>query len=65
MIKLFCPRKFVHKYPKVHFTKVRVDSGAIPFVLGGANIMVSLHPRSACPFFLLLRISRMVRPRSE
>lgn len=31
--------KFVHKYPKVQFTKVRVDSGAIPFVLGGANIM--------------------------
>jgi len=31
--------KFVHKYPKVEFTKVTVDKGAIPFVLGGANIM--------------------------
>jgi len=31
--------KFVHKYPKVEFTKVRVDKGAIPYLLGGANIM--------------------------
>ena len=31
--------KFVHKYPQVEFTKVTVDKGAIPFVLGGANIM--------------------------
>jgi len=31
--------KFVHKYPKVEFTRVTVDKGAIPFVLGGANIM--------------------------
>ncbi|KAL7533973.1 hypothetical protein ACHAXR_005560 [Thalassiosira sp. AJA248-18] len=31
--------KFVHKYPKVEFTKVTVDKGAIPFLLGGANIM--------------------------
>ncbi len=31
--------KFVHKYPKLEFTKVTVDKGAIPYVLGGANIM--------------------------
>ena len=31
--------KFVHKYPKVEFTKVTVDKGAIPFLLGGANVM--------------------------
>ena len=31
--------KFVHKYPQVEYTKVTVDKGAIPFVLGGANIM--------------------------
>ena len=31
--------KFVHKYPKLEFTRVTVDKGAIPFVLGGANIM--------------------------
>lgn len=31
--------KFVHKYPTVEFTKVTVDRGAIPFILGGANIM--------------------------
>ena len=31
--------KFVHKYPEVKFTSVTVDKGAIPFVLGGANIM--------------------------
>ena len=31
--------KFVHKYPKLEFTSVTVDKGAIPFVLGGANIM--------------------------
>mmetsp|Transcript_10815 Transcript_10815/g.23929 ORF Transcript_10815/g.23929 Transcript_10815/m.23929 type:complete len:196 (+) Transcript_10815:121-708(+) len=31
--------KFVHKYPMLHFTKVTVDSGAISFMLGGANIM--------------------------
>lgn len=31
--------KFVHKYPMVFFTRVTVDKGAIPFVLGGANIM--------------------------
>ncbi len=31
--------KFVHKYPGLEFTKVTVDNGAIPFILGGANIM--------------------------
>lgn len=31
--------KFVHKYPKVEFTRVTVDQGAIPFLLGGANVM--------------------------
>ncbi|KAL3762279.1 hypothetical protein ACHAWU_000926 [Discostella pseudostelligera] len=31
--------KFVHKYPKLEFTKVTVDKGAIPYLLGGANVM--------------------------
>ena len=31
--------KFVNKFPQLEFTKVAVDKGAIPFVLGGANIM--------------------------
>jgi len=31
--------KFVHQYPQLEFTKVIVDRGAIPFILGGANIM--------------------------
>lgn len=31
--------KLVHQYPQLNFTKVTVDEGAIPFVLGGANIM--------------------------
>mmetsp|Transcript_1597 Transcript_1597/g.3007 ORF Transcript_1597/g.3007 Transcript_1597/m.3007 type:complete len:191 (-) Transcript_1597:1140-1712(-) len=31
--------KFVHKYSGLEFTKVTVDNGAIPFILGGANIM--------------------------
>jgi len=31
--------KFVHRHPAVEFTKVRVDGGAIPYLLGGANIM--------------------------
>eukprot|EP00565_Helicotheca_tamesis_P009560 CAMPEP_0185726950 /NCGR_PEP_ID=MMETSP1171-20130828/2777_1 /TAXON_ID=374046 /ORGANISM="Helicotheca tamensis, Strain CCMP826" /LENGTH=197 /DNA_ID=CAMNT_0028395401 /DNA_START=63 /DNA_END=656 /DNA_ORIENTATION=- len=31
--------KFVHKYPGLDFTKVTVDKGAIPFLLGGANCM--------------------------
>lgn len=31
--------KLVHKYPDLELTRVTVDKGAIPFVLGGANIM--------------------------
>jgi malignant T-cell-amplified sequence len=31
--------KLVHKYPQVEFTRVTVDKGAIPFLLGGANVM--------------------------
>ena len=31
--------KLVHQYPQLEFTKVTVDRGAIPFILGGANIM--------------------------
>mmetsp|Transcript_25494 Transcript_25494/g.38180 ORF Transcript_25494/g.38180 Transcript_25494/m.38180 type:complete len:198 (+) Transcript_25494:124-717(+) len=31
--------KFVHKYPSLDFTKVVVDKGAIPFLLGGAHCM--------------------------
>ena len=31
--------RFVHMYPEVEFTSVTVDKGAIPFLLGGANIM--------------------------
>lgn len=31
--------RVVHKYPTLHFTSVTVDKGAIPFILGGANIM--------------------------
>lgn len=31
--------KMVHKYPDLGWTSVTVDKGAIPFVLGGANIM--------------------------
>lgn len=31
--------KVVHKYPMLDFTQVTVDKGAIPFILGGANIM--------------------------
>lgn len=30
--------RFVHRYPTL-FTTVTVDEGAIPFILGGANIM--------------------------
>eukprot|EP00536_Pseudo-nitzschia_multiseries_P005943 jgi/Psemu1/65341/estExt_Genemark1.C_1210043 len=29
----------IHKYPTLEFTSVTVDKGAIPFILGGANIM--------------------------
>mmetsp|Transcript_12215 Transcript_12215/g.17361 ORF Transcript_12215/g.17361 Transcript_12215/m.17361 type:complete len:202 (+) Transcript_12215:126-731(+) len=31
--------KFVHAYPDLKFRHVVVDEGAIPFILGGANIM--------------------------
>jgi len=31
--------RFVHQYPDLKFRQVTVDKGAIPFVLGGANIM--------------------------
>ena len=31
--------RFVHQYPDLAFNKVTVDKGAIPFILGGANIM--------------------------
>ena len=30
--------KFVHKYPQI-WTVLKVDKGAIPYILGGANIM--------------------------
>jgi len=29
----------IHKYPTLDFTSVTADKGAIPFILGGANIM--------------------------
>lgn len=31
--------RLVHQYPDIQFNKVTVDRGAIPFILGGANIM--------------------------
>lgn len=31
--------KIVHKYPSLNFTKVTVDKGAIPYLLGGADVM--------------------------
>jgi PUA domain protein len=31
--------KLVHQYPTLEFTRVTVDKGAIPFLLGGANVM--------------------------
>lgn len=31
--------RLVHQYPSVAFNKIVVDKGAIPFILGGANIM--------------------------
>jgi PUA domain protein len=31
--------KIVHKYPFLSFTKVTVDKGAIPYLLGGADVM--------------------------
>uniref|UniRef100_A0A7S3V789 PUA domain-containing protein n=1 Tax=Chaetoceros debilis TaxID=122233 RepID=A0A7S3V789_9STRA len=31
--------RLVHQYPDIQFNKITVDKGAIPFILGGANIM--------------------------
>jgi PUA domain protein len=31
--------KLVHQYPTLEFRSVTVDKGAIPFLLGGANVM--------------------------
>ena len=31
--------KFVHQFPDFGWTSVTVDKGAIPYILGGANIM--------------------------
>ena len=31
--------KLVHAYPQLLFQQVQVDKGAVPFILGGANIM--------------------------
>jgi PUA domain protein len=31
--------RLVHAYPDLNFRRVTVDKGAIPFVIGGANIM--------------------------
>jgi malignant T-cell-amplified sequence len=31
--------KLVHQYPTLEFTRVTVDKGAIPYLLGGANVM--------------------------
>ena len=31
--------KLVHQYPTLEFARVTVDQGAIPFLLGGANVM--------------------------
>jgi PUA domain protein len=31
--------KLLHRYPTLEFTQVTVDKGAIPFLLGGANVM--------------------------
>jgi len=43
--------KFVHRYPSVDFTRVTVDKGAIPYVLGGAHIMCPglTNPGSVMP----------------
>jgi PUA domain protein len=31
--------RLVHKHPGLEFSHVQVDQGAIPFILGGANVM--------------------------
>lgn len=43
--------KLVHQYPTLNFTSVTVDKGAIPFILGGANIMCPglTNPGSSMP----------------
>lgn len=44
--------KLIHMYPDVQMTSVTVDKGAIPFVLGGANIMcpgLTKNPGSKMP----------------
>jgi malignant T-cell-amplified sequence len=43
--------KWIHQYPSLKMTTVTVDKGAIPFLLGGANIMCPglLHPNSYMP----------------
>jgi PUA domain protein len=43
--------KLVHHYPTLEFTSVTVDKGAIPFLLGGANVMCPglTNPGGALP----------------
>jgi malignant T-cell-amplified sequence len=43
--------KFVHQYPTVKFMSVTVDKGAIPYLLGGANVMCPglTNPGGALP----------------
>ena len=44
--------RVVHKYPSLKFTSVTVDKGAIPFLLGGANVMcpgLTKNPGSEMP----------------
>jgi len=44
--------KLVHHYPMLQFTQVTVDKGAIPYLLGGANVMcpgLTKNPGSKMP----------------
>lgn len=43
--------KLVHQYPSLKLTSVTVDKGAIPYLLGGANIMCPglMNPGSEMP----------------
>lgn len=43
--------KMVHQYPSLELTSVTVDKGAIPYLLGGANIMCPglTNPGGAMP----------------
>lgn len=44
--------RMIHKYPSVKFTSVTVDKGAIPYLLGGANVMcpgLTKDPGSVMP----------------